>query len=86
MTSWMKVNCIVIISLVVNTVSWAEPASAKHMHALDDSELREVSDHDHSDESSLSHAHHADKKEEPQNLSKENNQQNLRLIQTSYPK
>ncbi len=56
------------------------------MHALDDSELREVSDHDHSDESSLSHAHHADKKEEPQNLSKENNQQNLRLIQTSYPK
>ncbi|MBK3356129.1 hypothetical protein H4B45_06665 [Acinetobacter baumannii] len=32
MTSWMKVNCIVIISLVVNTVSWAEPASAKHMH------------------------------------------------------
>lgn len=77
MTSWMKVNCIVIISLVVNTVSWAEPASAKHMHALDDSVLRKVSDHDHSDESSRSHAHHADKKEEPQNL---------RRIQTSYPK
>ncbi|NAR17583.1 hypothetical protein GPS63_04550 [Acinetobacter haemolyticus] len=79
MISWMKFNCILIISIVANTMSWAEPASVKKMHALDDSELSKVTDHDHADKISHSHTHELgpNNKEAPQNLTKDNNLQKL---------
>ncbi|CAI3124684.1 hypothetical protein MWMV2_MWMV2_01256 [Acinetobacter oleivorans] len=88
MTLWMKVNFIVVISVVMITYSWAKPASTKAMHTLDDSELSKVTDHDHSDKNLLTHTHEplTKTKEVPQNLTKENDLRNLKLIQTPQPK
>lgn len=82
MTSWMKVNFIVVISVVMNTSSWAKPALPKAMHALDDSELSKITDHDHSDKNSLSHTHGlpVEKKEVSQSLFKEDDLQKMKII------
>ncbi|HCA5285784.1 TPA: hypothetical protein MW252_001873 [Acinetobacter nosocomialis] len=85
MISWMKKIFIAVMSVVMLTSVWAKPASPKTMHALDDSELSKITDHDHSDKTSLSH-NQAEKKEVPENLTKENNLQNLKLVQSPQPK
>ena len=70
MTLWVKNNFIILISYVLISLSWAKPASTITMHVLDDSELSKITDHDHSDKSSLSHRHEPlmNKKKVPQNL------------------
>ncbi|ANS22216.1 MULTISPECIES: hypothetical protein [Acinetobacter] len=85
MISWMKKTFIAVMSVVMLTSIWAKPASLKTMHALDDNELSKITDHDHSDKTSLSHTH-SEKKEVLQNLTKENDLQNLKLVQSPQPK
>ncbi len=47
MTSWMKYNLLFFIFL--NTTSWAEPSTSKTIRSLDDTELRNITDHNHGD-------------------------------------
>ena len=47
MTSWMKYNLLFLIFL--NTISWAEPSTSKTIRSLDDTELRNITDHNHGD-------------------------------------
>ena len=47
MTSWMKYNLLFLIFL--NTISWAEPSTSKTIRSLDDTDLRNITDHNHGD-------------------------------------
>lgn len=47
MTSWMKYNLLFLIFL--NTISWAEPSTSKTIRSLDDTELSNITDHNHGD-------------------------------------
>lgn len=47
MTSLMKYNLLFFIFL--NTTSWAEPSTSKTIRSLDDTELRNITDHNHGD-------------------------------------
>ncbi len=47
MTSWMKYNILFFIFL--NMTSWAEPSTSKTIRSLDDTELRNITDHNHGD-------------------------------------
>jgi len=43
----MKYNLLFFIFL--NTTSWAEPSTSKTIRSLDDTELRNITDHNHGD-------------------------------------
>jgi len=47
MTSWTKYNLLFLIFL--NTISWAEPSTSGTIRSLDDTELRNMTDHNHGD-------------------------------------
>lgn len=47
MTSWMKYN--LLFFMFFNTISWAEPSTSKTIRSLDDTELRNITDHNHGD-------------------------------------
>ena len=47
MTSWMKYN--LLFHIFLNTISWAEPSTSKTIRSLDDTELRNITDHNHGD-------------------------------------
>ncbi|MDC5543415.1 hypothetical protein OHX05_13320 [Acinetobacter baumannii] len=87
MISWMKKTFIAVMCAVMLTSAWSKAVLLKTMHALDDNELSKITDHDHPDNTPLSHTHnHVEKKEVPENLTKESNLQNLKLVQNPQPK
>lgn len=47
MTSWMKYNLLFL--MFFNTISWAEPSTSKTIRSLDDTELSNITDHNHGD-------------------------------------
>ncbi|MDC5143781.1 hypothetical protein OHW32_11430 [Acinetobacter baumannii] len=72
MTSWKKISCTLLLPIVMSTISWAKPTLPETMHALNDSELSKITDHEHVDKASGSHAHEPpmEKKEVIQSLTK----------------
>lgn len=52
MTSWKKISCTLLLPIVMSTISWAKPTLPETMHALNDSELSKITDHEHVDKAS----------------------------------
>jgi len=61
MASWMKIKYSLVISVLISTSIWAEPNTSQTIHPLDDKELSNITDHNHSSMETTDHVNHHSK-------------------------